>query len=363
MPRIIGPFLILFFCSTVSLNAQEIMEHSFGNATEAQVISIDGPFEEGLVERFEKITKTFGGFHVALNSVGGNLIEGIRLGYLLRELDYIVSIGKVIYVPNPLWGKGGEPEWASGQCFSACAIAFLGGVVRSPENIAHLGFHQFYKKLNLRDNYDLSQLHSEAIGESQIISGIIVSYMVDMGIDARLFAKSSTAGPNELFFLTEEEALRFQVITSRSFKPFQIEPYKDGIVAASKRIGPTQPYDQATQTTIYCREGLLGVATIMITAEGNGVYEKNPKGRLSITDQEEEETSFEIPGNKVKLRVQKDIMWIELEIGLTIIRKLLDAETLYADLLVSRSSGGYCVNHKLNELDRKMIRSALMHCI
>ena len=235
--------------------------------------------------------------------------------------------------------------------------------MRSPENIAHLGFHQFYKKLNLRDNYDLSQLHSEAIGESQIISGIIVSYMVDMGIDARLFAKSSTAGPNELFFLTEEEAFRFQVITSRPFKPFQIEPYKDGIVAASKRIGPTQPYDQATQTTIYCREGLLGVATIMITAEGNGVYEKNPKGRLSITDQEEEETAFEIPGNKVKLRVQKDIMWIELEIGLTIIRKLLDAETLYADLLVSRSSGGYYVNHKLNELDRKMIRSALMHCI
>jgi hypothetical protein len=365
VPTISCFFFIIIFYSTVSLSAQEIRTHRFGNATEALVISIDGPFEEGLAERFRNFLDSdgFEGFNVSLNSVGGNLMEGIRLGYLLRELEYVVSIGKVIYVTNPFMPNSEQPEGASGQCLSACAIAFLGGVERSPGNVSKLGFHQFYRKMNLWDSNNLSQLHAETLGEAQIISGMIVSYMVDMGVDARLFAKSSSAGPNELFFLTEEEALEFQVVTSRAFKPFQIEPYKDGIVAASKRAIPTQPYDYATQTTIYCREGLLGKATLMMTAEGNGVYEENPKGRLIITDQQTRETEFEIPSSKVKLRVQKNVMWIELEIGLPIIRKLLNAGKLYADLLVSRASGRYFVNHYLNELDRKMIRSALMHCI
>jgi hypothetical protein len=73
---------------------------------------------------------------VELDSPGGDMLEGLNLGYLFREFDVMTSVRK------------------GAMCLSACAMAFLGGTVshlppdivpgRKVEVGAIVGFHNFY---------------------------------------------------------------------------------------------------------------------------------------------------------------------------------------------------------------------------
>jgi len=180
-------------------HAQVIKNRATGNAIEAVFIIIDGTFEPGLANRFQRHVERnhFGGYRVVLNSNGGNLIEGIKLGKLIREYGFNTEIGTV-----DLSDPYDEPK--DGICFSACALAFLGGEVRSIASAEQLGFHQFYTDGNISDAYNLSisEIHAKGISRAQIISGIIVNYMVEMGIDARVFTLASQSSPKDITLLS-----------------------------------------------------------------------------------------------------------------------------------------------------------------
>ena len=58
-----------------------------------------------------------------LNSPGGNLLAGMKLGKVIRKWELFTHIGKA--------SKNGEHfESDPGECYSACALAFLGGEYR-----------------------------------------------------------------------------------------------------------------------------------------------------------------------------------------------------------------------------------------
>ena len=113
-----------------------------------------------------------------LSSMGGDLIEGLRLGYLMREynLASVVRRGDL--------------------CLSACALAFLGGTAlrtqgetvpsRTIEIGARVGFHNFFLnpaiKLASADD-DPAASRVRGFNEARSGASRLFHYAIDMGID------------------------------------------------------------------------------------------------------------------------------------------------------------------------------------
>src|SRR5262249_3359433 len=52
-----------------------------------------------------------------------------------------------------------------------------------------------------------------------------------------------------------EQRLEYDVETPRGFDRFVLEPYRAGVIAASKRLDSPRIYDEAVQITAFCRAG------------------------------------------------------------------------------------------------------------
>ncbi len=120
---------------------------------------------------------------LVLNSPGGNLVEGLRIGQLVRNLGFDTMVG--------------AREEQPALCASACAYAFAGGVNRYfDDKDNRLGLHQF------------AEGGAEALStdSAQRISGLLVSYLTEMGVNALAFSVSATASPDEMTWLTTAEA-------------------------------------------------------------------------------------------------------------------------------------------------------------
>jgi len=351
--------------ASLTATAATVQEHFFGNAIEAGVIYIDGPFDQGLTESVKRYIQSEGveARRVLLNSPGGSLHEGMMLGEFIREQGYSTEVGRLSGTPDD-WDR----ELIEGRCASACALAFLGGSERSPAAVPYLGFHQFHEGNALYRGSEFlpSRIRAEGLSDAQQISGAIVAYMVFLGIDARLFQVSTEAGMNDLRYLTEEEAIEYRVITPRTFDSWFLDPYKDGVVAAAKRLTATGPYDQVTQSTVYCRsEGrqpyvLLSVkldpGDDMGTLQGYGV-------RIYTLSLQNTTTDVRVPKERVKSFVSMG--HLQVEVGLTSgdAAAISQATQFGVMLDAPRVVGGYQVSHRLSEQDRKMIEAGFRLCI
>lgn len=122
---------------------------------------------------------------IVFNSPGGALIEGVQLGRAIRALGFNTAIGARPDAEN----KG------SGICASACAYAFAGGVLRfiSSED-DKLGLHQFSSPGGLSEQ------------DAQQVSGVLVAYLSQMGVDANAFALATTSDPTGMVWLGADEA-------------------------------------------------------------------------------------------------------------------------------------------------------------
>ena len=105
------------------------LAHSLGLV---DIIYLDGIIDAAAVKRFEDEVKTrnIEGASVYLNSPGGDLFAGMRLGQLFRKFGFSTHVGR--------WeGKTlTEAAWVQqktttpGECYSACVFAFVGGYFR-----------------------------------------------------------------------------------------------------------------------------------------------------------------------------------------------------------------------------------------
>ena len=143
---------------------------------------LDGVIEPGDADRFRVYYEEKADgyrFSVALNSPGGNLAEGIRLGQLFRELGIHTYVVRYPKRPVDMWG---EFDYAvveaipGAQCASACALAFMGGVERVVPTDGALGFHQFY-------GGDPQRSSADTMMSTQAISAMVASYLREMGAE------------------------------------------------------------------------------------------------------------------------------------------------------------------------------------
>lgn len=128
---------------------------------------------------------------VYLDSPGGDLSAGLRIGRILRKRDATVTVGKLTdsYQPAPA------------GCYSACAFAFLGGSYRYVPEGSEFGVHRA-SSLTPRPS-DL------ALG--QIIAAKIGAYIREMGVDSELLDLTVKAGADSIYRLSKSELERLRV--------------------------------------------------------------------------------------------------------------------------------------------------------
>ncbi|AHM03031.1 periplasmic protein-like type [Roseibacterium elongatum DSM 19469] len=135
---------------------------------------------------------------IVFNSPGGDLAAGLELGRLIREAGYRTGIARSVLEPSmPPEGRFRHYRTAGAICDSACAYAFLGGVDRAIGEGAAIGFHQFIDpsmfELGEGEVSALEMLIDSA--RDQYVTGLIVEYLVEMGIDLGLYPIAAAVGP------------------------------------------------------------------------------------------------------------------------------------------------------------------------
>ena len=137
---------------------------------------------------------------IELSSKGGDLYEGLKLGYLFREFDIATVVRK------------------EDLCLSACALAFLGGTQsharqqvvpsRGLEIGGQVGFHNFY----LTSPAELSASSKDA--RDGVVAGFtvarggaaaLVRYAVQMGIDPAFVARMMGQSPDAWEYVETDE--------------------------------------------------------------------------------------------------------------------------------------------------------------
>jgi hypothetical protein len=180
-------------------------------------IRLTGPIEAGDSDKLRKMLERLRGAAppaagapfatVELSSKGGDLYEGLKLGYLFREFDVATVVR------------------AADICQSACALAFLGGTQshapghavpsRSLEIGGQVGFHNFY----LTSPGELSAATKDAregvtMGFSVARGGAsaLVRYAAQMGIDAAFIARMMGQATDAWDYVeTDEEFVTLRV--------------------------------------------------------------------------------------------------------------------------------------------------------
>ncbi|MFG6572467.1 hypothetical protein ACGYLO_12740 [Sulfitobacter sp. 1A13353] len=157
-----------------------------------------GPVEEGDAQRIEEtIPARYDGSRLCLDSPGGNFVEGLRMFHAIWNKDSVVT-----YV------RSGD------ACYSACAIAFLGGshvmgtgAIRFRKAViepgAHLGFHA--PRLVLEEGSDHT---SKEVEDAYAWALKGASYLFDLtqivehgtrGMTSFLFSRTLATPPEDMY--------------------------------------------------------------------------------------------------------------------------------------------------------------------
>jgi hypothetical protein len=222
-------------------------EHNGGNCNGCEWISARGSIVKGTADIFEKFMLRraseyrlpkgeFGCPAVALDSPGGSLIEGIRLGELLRKYKCTTTISR-----SKSAGIAESPslrELVPGECYSACAYAFLGGIRRWVGTEDRYGVHQHFRSDALLAPLEKT-LNAIDMSTSQLLTGLLVNYVVEMGVDPRLVSVASLTAPGVAIKPLDKVQLEeLNIVTDRPIigADWILYPVGSGLVTKTTQI-------------------------------------------------------------------------------------------------------------------------------
>jgi hypothetical protein len=182
--------------------ALEVTQHAANDSADVNAILLKGRIEEG--DTFDLQVYIAGlpkkpNIVVYLNSPGGNLREGMRLGTFFHQ-------NKIETVVESKTG-----------CTSACALAFLGGrdnatgkARRTKFSTAGLGFHSFTREFNKDRSYTADDLKL-IIRRTQIEVVAVAEYLRSIGTDLDLLRVMLRAASNEMNYLSNDAAIGLNI--------------------------------------------------------------------------------------------------------------------------------------------------------
>lgn len=151
------------------------------------MISGEFSFEDNLDE-FAAIVRSHNPSLIGFDSPGGNVVKAMELGRLIRSFRL-----------NTLQPKGPD-------CSSACALAFLGGVMRWSEPGA-IGVHKS------SFSGDTSLTMPDAVSAVQHMTAEVITYMIEMGVDPALLQLSLRYDSDDMRYLSKSEMEQYRVIS------------------------------------------------------------------------------------------------------------------------------------------------------
>lgn len=327
-------------------------EHCGGNSGDSCYIVLSGRIAQDTPSRLQKKIDETHSFQILLNSSGGNLEAGLAVGRLIREKGLHTAIGRAVFteIEN---GQGtsylayiGED---TGLCASACAYAFLGGVNRTIKTGDQLGFHRF----ELADGGNVPG--SGGLVAGQIVSSVLVEYLIEMGIDPTVFAKASDAGADELFFPTESEFGEFIISTPSGYSDFVLKPHRGGVIAISDRLDATRGKSQAFRLTAFCKDTDLGFQVTTANPHLDGLEDDSVKTvRIDGVD-------LSIKAFSIISRIdESDLVFI---IDPSFKDQILEGNDLFLRFFYGEVSGHHEVEITLNNENKEHLASSFNHCI
>lgn len=208
----------------------QIFHPCSGNASFcAPRILARGNIEIDTADKFKKFLKNSppGKTTVVFDSPGGNLVGGIQLGRLIRNLEF--DTAAIETVDEEMRGET-KVIVANPMCASACSLAFLGGVNRSVEERARFGVHQFYSS-------------GTQIGDAgtQVLMTSIAGYIQLMGVNRRFMDLASLTPAEKMRWLTLSEAKSLQVDNSSpALEAWKITATTNGVpmVSVTQELAP-----------------------------------------------------------------------------------------------------------------------------
>ncbi|MBS7743519.1 MULTISPECIES: hypothetical protein [unclassified Chelatococcus] len=197
------------------------MKFSKGGSDEAcrtcEFIQATGEIVESTPDDFERFFKSseFQAYRIRLNSPGGSLSAGLKLGEMIRSKKMATEVGADALVPDMkrMWSSGDVTKRTPGECASACAYAFLGGVERSLDPDSKLGFHRFYLPSAFQAPTE-TLFTGNDLDRTQRLTAALALYVAKMGVDARLMGVASEFGPGEMRWIEPKEGKRCSQATA-----------------------------------------------------------------------------------------------------------------------------------------------------
>ncbi len=256
-------------------------------------IYASGEITEGTVEKLLAFVAQYkveaGEIH--FNSPGGSLVEGMKLGRAIRNLKFFTTIG--VYSPKY------EPNANQGSiCASACAYAFAGGTNRFlNEYTGKLGIHQFYAPNNV-------SVSGETV---QQVSGLIVAYLDQMGIDAKAFTISTIADRDGMIWLTPDEAVTLRFANNGNHPP--VVEIKLAGMAPYLRV-EQEHYNVTIRMLFQCENEskVMRVAFGLVTdSASSAMIAENQKRSYLETDN----TEMLVVAGDVGAKANDSVVWIE----------------------------------------------------
>ena len=170
------------------------------NGNSSWYIVLDGEIDVGAAGRVAAALRSAGAD--GANSPGGNLLEGIRIGRLIRKANANTYIGTLARdTKNSFAGKPGLRR-VPGYCYSACSLAFLGGVYRYATDGDEYGVHRFSSNASPT---------SSDLDTGQIVAAAIGAYIREMDVDPALFTLMVEQGKHNIRLISTPELVRLNV--------------------------------------------------------------------------------------------------------------------------------------------------------
>ncbi|MFD1156955.1 hypothetical protein [Roseovarius aestuarii] len=249
------PVALLFaaFCAMPALAMTFELAGTDHRRDDAAWIQAEGPITSSTVDDFIAFIDAGPDWwprRIRFNSSGGNLAKGVELGRELRRRGFATEVGS--HEVDPEWIGTGHWTFTrriSGKCASACAYAFMGGIERRLEPGSAIGVHQFYSAGRMISDGAPDLVLVEQ-GSEQEASAVLLSYVLEMGVDGRVFAKAGLSGPDEMSWIgAGDEAIQTGLSYSpTSWSAWKIDIYGDGVLATSER------QDKKYRMSAYCTE-------------------------------------------------------------------------------------------------------------
>ena len=152
-----------------------------GAPPHASTITVDGDFAAGDADYFRKMLRLTSRNNPIIvifdHNHGGLLKEGIDIGTAIREAQANTVV--------------------TNYCYSACALAWLGGVSKGIGPGAQIGFHAAY-------NIDTNQVAAPA-------NAVIGYYIARMGLSLDVAAWATSAAPDQINLMTPAIAKQLHV--------------------------------------------------------------------------------------------------------------------------------------------------------